>query len=144
MSASDPRFGEPLTVREIDILRLVADGLSNPDIGRRLFLAENTVKTYLRTASVRLGACDRTNALWLACVSGQLVPRPGADPLPPPPAPCGVSPEALELLLALAEQVAAGRPVPAVRRSAVEALTAAGRRSPGGRPVASARRRVSP
>jgi len=59
-------FGQPLTARETEIIRLVAAGQSNADIGRTLFLTENTVKTHLRRLSCKLGAADRAHAAILA------------------------------------------------------------------------------
>ena len=52
-----------LTRRELDVLRLLAEGLSFPDIGRHLHLAPTTVKTYARRVYERLGARDRTSAV---------------------------------------------------------------------------------
>ncbi len=52
-----------LTPRELDVLRLVAEGLSNREIGVRLHLGEATVKTHLLTAFPKLGARSRTGAV---------------------------------------------------------------------------------
>ena len=49
-----------LTARELDVLRLVARGLSNADVGRELFIGEATVKTHLIRAFAKLGVTDRT------------------------------------------------------------------------------------
>ena len=55
-----------LTPREVEVLRLVAEGLTNAEIGRQLFLAEATVKTHLIHAFSKLGVSDRTRAVTLA------------------------------------------------------------------------------
>jgi two-component system nitrate/nitrite response regulator NarL len=52
-----------LTSREFDVLRLVADGMTYPEIGRRLHLAPTTVKSYATRAYERLGARDRLAAV---------------------------------------------------------------------------------
>lgn len=55
-----------LTQRERDVLRLLADGLSNEEIGKRLFIAAETVRTHLRKAMDKLGADTRTQAVAVA------------------------------------------------------------------------------
>ncbi|MCJ1715425.1 response regulator transcription factor [Curtobacterium sp. VKM Ac-2922] len=55
--------GPSLTPRELDVLRLVAQGNSNPAIGRALFLSETTVKTHLGHVFEKLGVNDRTRAV---------------------------------------------------------------------------------
>jgi two-component system, NarL family, nitrate/nitrite response regulator NarL len=55
--------GGLLTTREHDVLVLMADGLSYPEIGRRLHLAPTTVKTYAGRAYDRLGVRDRLGAV---------------------------------------------------------------------------------
>lgn len=58
---------EPLTEREIEVLRLVATGLSNRDIGAVLFIAESTVKTHVEHIISKLGVSDRVQAaVWAA------------------------------------------------------------------------------
>ena len=52
-----------LSPRELEVLRLVAEGLSNRAIGERLFLGEATVKTHLLHAFAKLGVSDRTRAV---------------------------------------------------------------------------------
>jgi DNA-binding NarL/FixJ family response regulator len=52
----------PLSTREVDVLRLVAEGLTNREIGRRLHLSEGTVKNQLSRILERLGLRDRTQA----------------------------------------------------------------------------------
>ncbi|WP_328467395.1 response regulator transcription factor [Actinoplanes sp. NBC_00393] len=74
------RMREPapvsLTVREIEVLNAVADGLSNPDIGRKLVIAEATVKTHLLRIFAKLDVSDRTHAVVVALDRG-LITRPG-------------------------------------------------------------------
>jgi len=67
--------GERLTAREAQVLALVARGLSNPAIGRELFISEATVKTHLLRAFAKLGVDDRTRAVTVAIERGIL---PGA------------------------------------------------------------------
>ena len=55
-------LAEPLNAREREILRLVAQGLSNREIAERLSLAQGTVKNYVTTILQKLGARDRTQA----------------------------------------------------------------------------------
>jgi DNA-binding NarL/FixJ family response regulator len=55
-----------LSARELDVLRLVAAGQSNPEIGRSLFIGEATVKTHLLHVFEKLGVSDRTRAVTLA------------------------------------------------------------------------------
>lgn len=67
-----------LTAREIEVLNAAADGLSNPDIGRRLVIAEATVKTHLLRIFAKLDVSDRTHAVVVALERG-LLTRPGPD-----------------------------------------------------------------
>jgi two-component system response regulator DevR len=59
--AVDPRVAD-LTARERDILDLIAEGLTNRQIGERLFLAEKTIKNYVSTILSKLGMQRRTQA----------------------------------------------------------------------------------
>ena len=59
-----------LTERELDVLRWVARGLSNADIGRELFLSEATVKTYVSRLLTKLAVRDRVQLAVLAYESG--------------------------------------------------------------------------
>jgi DNA-binding NarL/FixJ family response regulator len=63
---------DALTPRELDVLRAVADGLTNADIGRRLLIGESTVKTHLLRVFVKLGVDDRTAAVTVAMKRGVL------------------------------------------------------------------------
>jgi DNA-binding NarL/FixJ family response regulator len=65
-----------LTGREVEVLALVARGLSNADIGKELFIGEATVKTHLIRAFAKLGVTDRTAAVTAAYASGVIdLPR---------------------------------------------------------------------
>ena len=61
-----------LSPRETEVLGLVAQGLSNPAIAKRLFLGEATVKTHLLHAFEKLGVSDRTRAVTKAMELGLL------------------------------------------------------------------------
>jgi DNA-binding NarL/FixJ family response regulator len=67
---------EALTPREVEVLRAVARGLSNAEIGRELFIGEATVKTHLLRAFAKLGVDDRTRAVTVAMERG-ILPPPG-------------------------------------------------------------------
>lgn len=64
----EPR--DPLTARETDVLRLIAEGLSNKQIARRLTLTEGTVKGYVSQILAKLHLDDRTQAALYAVRSG--------------------------------------------------------------------------
>src|SRR5690348_13015894 len=55
--------GEQLTQRELEILRLIADGLSNPEIAYKLFLTVGTVKVHTRNIYGKLDVSSRTQAI---------------------------------------------------------------------------------
>ncbi len=59
-----------LTAREYEILVRVAVGGTNTEIARQLFLAPNTVKTYWQNALCKLGARNRADAIYRACLAG--------------------------------------------------------------------------
>jgi len=67
-SLSPPPAG--LTAREIDVLRLVAAGKSNPEIAKELFVSEATVKTHINHVFAKTGARDRAQAVRFAYQHG--------------------------------------------------------------------------
>ena len=58
-----PAPADTLSARELQILRLVAEGRSNPEIAKQLFVAASTVKTHLDRAYAKLGVNDRAAAV---------------------------------------------------------------------------------
>ncbi len=56
-------LGQDPTAREIEVLQLVADGLVNREIGQRLFLSEETVKSHVRHLLAKLQARSRAHAV---------------------------------------------------------------------------------
>jgi DNA-binding CsgD family transcriptional regulator len=67
-AASVERLG--VTPRELEILRLIADGLSNREIAERLYVSENTVKTHSANLFAKLNARRRTQAVQIAKEAG--------------------------------------------------------------------------
>jgi DNA-binding NarL/FixJ family response regulator len=61
---------EPLTNREIDVLRHVSGGNRNRDIAKNLFISEETVKAHVKHIMEKLGASDRTQAMAIAARRG--------------------------------------------------------------------------
>ncbi|HEV2375642.1 MAG TPA: response regulator transcription factor [Streptosporangiaceae bacterium] len=67
---------DSLSAREAQVLLLVAQGLTNADIGRELYVSEATVKTHLLRVFGKLGVSDRTAAVTRAIERGE-IPAPG-------------------------------------------------------------------
>jgi NarL family two-component system response regulator LiaR len=65
-----PPTEQPLTEREVEVLRLVAEGLSNPEIGKKLFISERTVRNYVTTILDKLHLANRVQAALYALREG--------------------------------------------------------------------------
>ena len=64
-----------LSARELEVLRLVADGLNNRTVAERLFISENTVKNHVRSIHEKLQVHSRMEAVVRARRDGLLTPR---------------------------------------------------------------------
>lgn len=71
------RGASSLTERETEVLRRIALGLSNPEIGRELFISEATVKSHVMRIFGKLSVKDRTAAVTVAMSRGLLPPAAG-------------------------------------------------------------------
>lgn len=74
VGAGRPAQLAELTERELDVLRLIARGLSNAEIGKALFLSEATVKSHVNRILSKLDLRDRTQATVLAYETGLIEP----------------------------------------------------------------------
>lgn len=70
--AASQELPEPLSDREVEVLQLIATGLSNADAGRKLFIAPSTVKKHLENIYAKLGTRNRTQAIARAREAGLL------------------------------------------------------------------------
>jgi DNA-binding NarL/FixJ family response regulator len=69
-----PEVVHELTARELEIFRLIAEGLSNGEISERLFIGDTTVKTHVTHILQKLGLRDRVQAVVLAYQTGLFEP----------------------------------------------------------------------
>ncbi|MFB7916140.1 response regulator [Streptomyces sp. NPDC056061] len=68
--SSDPEAPDGLTPRELEVLALIAEGLSNPEIARRLHISQATVKSHINSLFAKTGVRDRAQAVRYAYVRG--------------------------------------------------------------------------
>lgn len=74
LSASSPAPESALSQRETEVLRLLANGLSNVDIANKLFVSDSTVRSHIHHMLRKLGVRSRTQAVSVAYRSGLLSP----------------------------------------------------------------------
>ncbi|GAA4712720.1 response regulator [Phytohabitans rumicis] len=72
-TVEDPRLAR-LTHREVQVLRLIAEGLSNDEIADLLVIAESTAKTHVKRILAKIGARDRAQAVVMAYKAGLVKP----------------------------------------------------------------------
>jgi DNA-binding NarL/FixJ family response regulator len=67
---SQPNYSEPLTERELEILKLMVEGLSNSEIADRVCLSENTIKKHIRSILEKCNSSNRVEAAVYAVREG--------------------------------------------------------------------------
>ena len=72
LGSRERRTDQVLTEREVEVLRLVADGLTNGQIGTRLFMSPKTASVHVSHILAKLGAANRTEAATVARRQGLL------------------------------------------------------------------------
>jgi DNA-binding NarL/FixJ family response regulator len=77
--ATPPKAFDELTAREREVFHLIAQGLSNTEIGQHLFISDTTVKTHITHILQKLQLRDRIQAVVLAHQTGLVHGRPGED-----------------------------------------------------------------
>jgi DNA-binding NarL/FixJ family response regulator len=70
----EPETPDELTARETDVLRLLAEGRTNREIARTLFVGEATVKTHINRIYAKTGSRDRAQAIRYAYTHGYVIP----------------------------------------------------------------------
>jgi DNA-binding CsgD family transcriptional regulator len=95
MTMHRPHTFTSLTSRELEVLKLLARGLSNPEIAAEPVVSDATAKTHVAHVLMKLGVRDRVQTVVFAYESGVVVPgaegqarRHGAAPRRRPPRPC--------------------------------------------------------
>jgi DNA-binding NarL/FixJ family response regulator len=74
-TASSEELGmtEDLSARELEVLRMLAEGLNNRDIGKALGISDHTVKFHISSIFEKLGASTRTEAVMLGVRTGLIL-----------------------------------------------------------------------
>ncbi len=72
MTPPEPAVRPPNTERERDVLELIAEGYSTAEIGRALWITEDTVRTHIKRMLARMGARTRAHAVAIAFREGLL------------------------------------------------------------------------